>query len=56
MKLYPIFARRIVIALEKQGFKVVKIAPNKNNPILSVYYFEETPELRRAAQLLISGT
>jgi len=54
MKLYPIFTRRIVLALEKLGFKVVKIAPNRTNPNLNVYYFEETPELRQAAQKLIS--
>lgn len=54
MKLYPIFSRRIVIELEKKGFSVIKIAPNKNKPNLNVYYFEETPALRQAAQKLIS--
>lgn len=54
MKLYPIFARHIVLELEKRGFKVVKIAPNKYKAGFNVYYFEETPELRQAAQELIS--
>jgi len=52
MKLYPIFSRRIVRALEKQGFQVKKIAPNKKHPELLVYYFEETVELHNAAQQL----
>jgi len=54
MKLYAIFSRRIVTELEKRGFKVIKIAPNRNKPGLNVYYFEETPALRQAAQELIS--
>ena len=54
MKLFPIFSRRIVRELEKQGFSVVKIAPNRNHPELSVYYFKETVALRNAAQQLIS--
>ena len=54
MNLYPIFSRRIVIELEKRGFKVIKIAPNRKKPPLKVYYFEETAELRQAAQELIS--
>lgn len=53
MTLFPIFSRRIAYALEKQGFNIVKIEPNKNNPQLKVYYFEETVELHNAAQLLI---
>ena len=53
MKLYAIFSRRIVLELEKMGFKVIKIAPNKYKQDLNVYYFEETLELRQAAQKLI---
>lgn len=47
MTLYPIFSRRIVRELEKRGFNVVKMAPNKKYANLIVYYFEETPELRK---------
>lgn len=53
MKLYPIFSRRIVRELEKQGFKVIKMAPNNFHPELNVYYFEETVTLRNAVQKLI---
>lgn len=52
MKLYPVFTRRLVIALEHQGFKVVHMEPNRNKPTLMVYYFEETPALREAVQEL----
>lgn len=47
MTLYPVFSRRIVRELEKRGFNVVKMAPNKKYTNLIVYYFEETPELRK---------
>lgn len=52
MTLYPIFSRRIVRELEKQGFQVKKMAPNRQRPNLWVYYFEETPEFHNAAQKL----
>ena len=52
MKLYPVFTRRLVIALEEKGFKVIHMAPNRQNTALTVYYFEETPALRAAVQEL----
>jgi hypothetical protein len=52
MKLYPIFSRRIARELEKMGFQVKRIAPNRQHPELLVYYFEETVALRNAAQTL----
>lgn len=48
MTLFPVFSRRITHELEKLGFEVVRIAPNDKYPGRSVYYFEETPELRKA--------
>ena len=48
MNLYPIFMRRVAFRLEKMGFKVVKIQPNKKKPEYNVYYFEDTIELHRA--------
>jgi len=53
MNLFPIFSRRIAYELEKRGFNIIRIAPNRNNPTLSVYYFEETAEFHKAAQELI---
>lgn len=52
MKLYPVYTRRLVIALEARGFQVVHMEPNRKNPNLMVYFFEETPALREAVQEL----
>lgn len=48
MNLYPIFMRRVAFRLEKRGFKVIKIEPNKKRPEYNVYYFEDTLELHNA--------
>ena len=53
--LFPVFSKRITSELEKQGFQVVRIEPNKKFPNFFVYYFEETVELRHAIQLLIKN-
>lgn len=53
MTLFPIFSRRIALELEKRGFNIVRMAPNRNKPKLQVYYFEETADLHKAAQELI---
>ena len=53
MRLYPVFSRRIMIELEKQGFQVKQIAPNRHKPEYRVYYFEETVEFRNAIQQLM---
>jgi len=55
MTLYPVFSRKLTRKLEKKGFLVVKIAPNRQYPEKMVYYFEETPELRQAVTLLINS-
>lgn len=52
MTLYPIFSRKLTRKLERRGFVVVKIAPNRRYPNLNVYYFEETVELRKAVEEL----
>ena len=54
MTLYPIFSRKLTRKLERRGFVVVKIAPNRRFPNQNVYYFEETPELRKAVNKLTS--
>ncbi len=56
MKLYPIFSRRVCYTLEKMGFKVVKMAPNRHNPELNVYYFEDTVKFHDALQKAIQKT
>lgn len=54
MNLFPIFSRRIAYALELQGFKLIRMAPNRHKPELMVYYFEDTVKLHNAAQQLIN--
>lgn len=56
MTLMPIFSRRIMIALENQGFEVIKTAPNEKYKGKTVYYFEETGALRHALKALIKPT
>lgn len=48
MALYPIFMAQIAFKLEKKGFKLIKIEPNKKKPKYNVYYFEDTLELHQA--------
>lgn len=55
MTLFPIFSRKIAYELERRGFRVIRMAPNRHKPELKVYYFEETLELRNAAQELINN-
>lgn len=53
MNLFPVFSRHLMRQLEKSGFVVVKIAPNYIYKGQTVYYFEETPELRKLANELV---
>ncbi len=55
MKLFPIFSRRLARELEKLGFEVKQIAPNRNNSNLLVYYFEETVALHNTVQQLLQS-
>lgn len=52
MALYPVFSRKLTRKLERRGFTVIKMAPNYEYPDKIVYYFEETPELRKAVNEL----
>ena len=49
MTLYTIFSRRVANELERQGFRIIKMAKNNN----LVYYFEDSVELRDALRPLI---
>ena len=55
MNLYPVFSRKLTRKLEKRGFNVVKMAPNHEYPDKTVYYFEETLELRKAVNELTAA-
>lgn len=51
--LYTVFSRRVANELEKQGFRIVKMEPNRKNKKYIVYYFEDTVEFRDALHPLI---
>lgn len=42
-----IFSAGIARKLIQKGFVVKDIQPNKNNQAYTVFYFEDTPELRK---------
>ena len=39
---------RLAAALREMGFKILKVSPNIKKPQYDVYWFEDTPELRKA--------
>lgn len=53
MALYPIFMNTLAFKLERLGFKVIKITPNKKKPTYNVYWFEDTLELHNALHDLL---
>lgn len=52
MNTYTIFSLRIANALARQGFKIVNTGINIKNPKYSVFYFEDSQELRDALDKL----
>ena len=48
MGTYTIFSLRIANALAKQGFQIINTGINVKNPKYSVFYFEDSAELRQA--------
>lgn len=52
--LYTIFSRKVANELEKQGFRIVKMYPNKLNKKYLVYYFEDSVAFRDALRPLIT--
>lgn len=46
--LYPIHMRWVAFELEKRGFKIIKIEPNKKHPQFNVYYFIDDLNLHTA--------
>lgn len=53
MNLYPIFMNTVAYKLERMGFKIIKIAPNKKKPQFNVYYFEDTLALHKALHQIL---
>lgn len=48
MKTYTIYALRVARLLCKKGFKIVGTGINAQKPQFYIYYFEDTPEFRKA--------
>lgn len=53
---YTIFMPKYARMLQKLGFEILRIVPNKKNPKLNVYQFEDTPQLQRAISEIMSQT
>jgi len=53
MHLFSVFMPHIAAKLTEQGFKIVRIEPNKKNPKYVVYKFEDTPNFQLALQKLL---
>jgi len=45
---YPVHMRWVAFALEKRGFPIMKIMPNKKKPEFNVYFFEDTLDFHKA--------
>lgn len=47
-KLYIVYMPKIAAALRELGFKLIKTTPNFKKPQYDIYWFEDTPEIRKA--------
>ena len=45
----------MAIKLRKKGFKIIKTEPNYKRPEFDVYFFEDTPEFRKAFNEIANG-
>lgn len=52
MNKYYIFSLRLANALTENGFEIIGRGINTRNPKYSVFYFEDTKELRNTLQKL----
>lgn len=48
MMLYTVYMAWLARALQRRGFKIVRITENKNKPGYSIYQFVDTPTLQQA--------
>ena len=51
--LYTVYMAWMARALQRRGFKIVRITENKNKPGYSVYQFIDSPELQGAINQII---
>lgn len=51
---YIVYSKKVARELERKGFIVQKIEPNIKDSTRAVYFFEDTPALRKAIYPLIN--
>ena len=54
-KTYVCKRTRMAAYLMERGFQPYKIAPDRDNPVYSVYLFTESPELYRSVMEYVTG-
>ena len=52
MKKFVVYSQRIATQLKQRGFYIIDTGINTKNPKYTVFYFEDTEELRKAVQEL----
>ena len=52
MDKFIVFSQKIAHELKKQGYEIIGTGINIKNPKYTVFYFEDTPELRKAVEEL----
>lgn len=51
--LYTVYMPWMARALQRRGFKIIRITENKNKPGFSVYQFVDSPQLQAALSEII---
>lgn len=51
--LYTVYMSWLARALQKQGFKIIRITENKKKPGFSIYQFLDSPEFQKALNTII---
>lgn len=54
MNKFAVFSQKVAIKLKEQGFEIIDTGINTKNPKYTVFYFENTNELRDAIVALTS--
>ena len=53
--LYTVYMPWLARALQRQGFKIIRITESKNKPGFSVYQFVDSPELQAAIDNILQN-
>lgn len=52
-ELYIIYMPRVAAALRDMGFEIIKVTANTKKPQYDVYWFKDTPALRKAIPIAV---